>query len=53
MSDALVYTRGSVIPRPLGDRNYLNIYFAMYKRVTRSWVHLDLASPTYLGLGII
>ena len=53
MSDTHVYTRGTRIPRILGVRNYINNYFAMYKRLTRSHIHADLPPPTYLGLGII
>ena len=53
MSDALAYVRGSRIPRLFGVKNYLNYYFAMYKRLTRSRVHVELAFPVYLGLGII
>ena len=48
MSDALAYTRGSHIPRLLGGRNYLNIYFDMYTRLTRLRI-----SAAYLGFGII
>ena len=32
---------------------YLNNYFAMYTRLTRSRIREELASPAYLGLGII
>ena len=53
MSDALEYTRGTRIPCLLVVRNYLNNYFAMYKRLTRYRVHVELASPADLGLGII
>ena len=51
--DAFAYTHGSRIPRPLGVRNYLNNSFTMYKRVTRSRIRVELASPAYLGLGTI
>ena len=37
----------------LGVRNYLDNYFAMYKRLTRSRIYVELPSPAYLGLGII
>ena len=47
MSDALPYTRGSLIPRLRGVRNYLNNYFA-YKCLTRSPIRVKLASPAYL-----
>ena len=41
-------------PPPLfGVRNYLINYFAMCKRLTLSRIRVDLASPAYLGLGII
>ena len=41
---ALPYTRGTRIRHPLGVRNYLNNYLAMYTRVTRSRIRMDLAS---------
>ena len=47
-----VYAWNSHFP-PTWFRNYLNNYFAMYKRLTRSRVHVELASFVYLGLGII
>ena len=53
MSDVLPYTRGYRILRLLGVWNYLNNYCAKYKRLTRSGIRLELASPAYLGLGII
>ena len=53
MSDGLPYTRGTRIPFLLGVRNYLNNYFAMYTRLTRSRLRVELASPAYLDLGII
>ena len=52
-SDALPYTLGTRISRLLGVRNYLNNYFAMYTRLTCSRIRVKLASPAYLGLGII
>ena len=53
MSDALPYRRGTRIPHLLGVRNYLNNYFVMYTRLTRSRIRVELASRTDLGLGII
>ena len=47
------YKRGPRIPHLLGFKNYLNNYYAMYKRLMRSRVRADLTSPTYLGLRII
>ena len=44
---------GTRILRLLWVRNYLNNYFAMNKSLTRSRTHMELASPAYLGLGII
>ena len=41
------------IPRLLGVRNYLNNYFAIYTRLTRSLIGVELAAPAYLGLVII
>ena len=49
----LPYTGGPRIPHLLGVKNYLNNYFAMYTRLTRSHLHADLASPTYFWLRII
>ena len=49
MSDALPSTRGTRVPHLLGVRNYLENYFAMYPRLTRSHIRVELASPTYLG----
>ena len=40
-------------PTYVGVRNYLNNYFAMYTRLTRSHIHMDLASPTYFWLRMI
>ena len=53
MSDALPYTLRARIPSLPGVRNYLNNYFATYTRLSRSSRHMELASPAYLGLGII
>ena len=39
--------------RLLEFRNYLSNYFVMYKRLTRSLVRVELASPAFLWLGII
>ena len=47
MSDALAYTRGANIHRLLGVRNYFDNYSAMYKRLTRSRLCVELASPAY------
>ena len=52
MSDAVPYKRGTRIPRLLGVRNYLNNYFAMYKRLTRSRIRVELASPGYMGFEV-
>ena len=49
----LSYTRGTRITRLLRVRNYLNNYFAMFTRLTYSRICVELASPAYLGLGII
>ena len=40
-------------PTPSWVRNYLNYYFTMYICLRRSRVHVEHASPAYLGLGII
>ena len=40
--------RETRIPRLLEDRNYLNNYFS-YKRLTRSRIRVELASPAYSG----
>ena len=48
-SDVLPYTRGPRIPHLLGVSNYLNNYVDMYKRLTRSRIPVELASPAYLG----
>ena len=53
MSDALPYTREYRVLRLLGVRYYLNNYCAMYTRLTRSRIRVNLVSPAYLGLGII
>ena len=47
------YTRGTRVYPLLGVRTYLNNYFAMYTRLTRSRIRVELAYPAYLGLGII
>ena len=52
MSDALLYARETRIPRLLGDRNYINNYFAMYTCLTRFRIRVELASPAYLGFRI-
>ena len=41
------------IPRLVGVGNYLKNYSAMYRRLTRSRIRVELAFPAYLGLGII
>ena len=53
MSDALPYTRGTRIPRLLGDWNSLNNYFDMYTHLTPSRKYAVLASPVSMGLEII
>ena len=53
MPDIVPYSGGPRIPCLLGVRNYLNNYFAMYKRLTHSCIRVELASFDYLGLGII
>ena len=53
MSDALPFTRETSIPRLLGVGSYLNNYFVMYARLTRSRIRVVLTYPAYLGLGII
>ena len=45
----LPYSGGPRIPRLLGVRNYLNNYFAMYKRLTRSRVLRLLGVRNYLN----
>ena len=47
------HTRETLIPSLIRVRNYLNNYFDMYKRLTRSRICVELASPAYLGLEII
>ena len=37
--------RGTRIPRLFGFWNYLNNYYVMYKRLTRSRIRVELASP--------
>ena len=51
-SNALPYMSGTRIPCLLGVKNYLNNYFA-YKRLSSSRKRVELASPAYLGFGII
>ena len=45
--------RENRIPALLGVRNYLNNYFALYTHLPRSRIGVELASPAYLGLGIM
>ena len=45
--------RGMRIPHLIGVKNYLHFYFAMCTRLTRSRIRVELASPTYWGLGMI
>ena len=49
----LPYTRETRLHRLLGVRNYLNNYFAIYTRLTRSHIHADVESLANLGLRII
>ena len=49
----ILYTRGTRIPRLLKVKNYSNNYFAIYPRLTRSRIRVELATPAYLGLVII
>ena len=49
----LPYTCGTGILHKLGFKNYINNYFTMYKRLPRSCIQVELATPAYLGLGII
>ena len=49
----LPYTRGTLIPHLLGFKNYLNNYYAMYKRLTRSRIRVEFQSPAYLAIGVI
>ena len=48
-----MYTRGTRICRLLGFKEYSNNYYAIYKRLTRLCLRVELASPAYLGFGII
>ena len=48
-----MYSRRTGIPSLFEVKNYLNNYFAMYKRLTRSCIRKELASLTYLGFRII
>ena len=43
--------RGTHIPQLLRVRELYN-YFDMYTRLARSRIRMELAFPTYLGLGI-
>ena len=43
--------RGTRIPHLHGVKNYLNNYFAMYTRLTRSRKCVELASPGYMDFG--
>ena len=45
-----MYRRRTSIPRLLGFKNYLNNYYAMYTRLTRSRISVEFASPAYFGL---
>ena len=49
----LIRRENRSIPRRLGVEHYLNNYFAMYKRLTRYRIPVELASPAKMGLGII
>ena len=51
--EALPYTGGTRTPRLLGVRNYLNNFFTMHKGLTRTCIHVEVASPAYLELDII
>ena len=44
--------RETRIPRLLEVKNYLNHYYAMYKRLTRSGIRVELASRGYFYLFI-
>ena len=46
----LSYTPGIRIYRLLGLRNYLDNYFAMYKRLPRSFIQVEHATPRLLGV---
>ena len=52
-SNGLPYARVTRIPRLLGVNDYLNNYLAMYRRLTRFRIRMELASPAYFGLIII
>ena len=52
-SHALPYTGETRFPGLHGVRNYLNNNFAMYTRLTRSRIRLEIASHVYSGLGFI
>ena len=53
MPDALPYTRRTRILHLLDVMNYLSNHVAMYQRLTRSCIQVELASAAYLGLGVI
>ena len=47
MFTRLTRSRIRVEDELLGVRNYLNKHFAMYTCLTRSRIHVELASPIY------
>ena len=49
----LQYSRGIGTFRLHVVKNYLINYFAMYTRLTRSRIGVELASSAYLGIRII
>ena len=51
-SDVLPNSRGTRASRLLGVRIYLNNYFAINKCLTHSRLHVEIASPAYLGFGV-
>ena len=53
MCDAIPYTSGTRITNLLRVRYYLNNYFSISTRLTRSRIRVELASPAYLELGFI
>ena len=53
MSYVLTYTCKTRIPGLLGVENFLNNYFTMYKRQTRSCIRVGVVYTAYLGLRII
>ena len=46
----LPYTRGTRMPRLRGVRNYLNNYFAKYKRLARSRIRVKTHMPRVVGV---